>query len=321
MFDIGQECCSLVKGGGRVFEVQVEEVEEAITFAKWETSRSCWRAWCLQFLGYKTLKEDSFELKDLKWELNIARTGPLTVHSLCAHFWAPQNSKRFKQKDWILECYKQRKLVDFERFVLNKGRPWRVLGDRGRSLKQKKVNCGTAQEIQKWAQDDLKLIINWLQEQDAKPGPEELESVGAQGILVCLEDAVKSLAENQGLSSVIENWGFLPKAVKELAAIEKGVTEISSSTLEEAERLKGIYDETLKDVLGSRKSANSSEQMKGGVEEGEVDDDATEVMSDINSQETVDYNSDDTIVMEPEAIDECTKKLMQRFVGIFIFVQ
>lgn len=98
MFDIGQECCSLVKGGGRVFEVQVEEVEEAITFAKWETSRSCWRAWCLQFLGYKTLKEDSFELKDLKWELNIARTGPLTVHSLCAHFWAPQNSKRFKQK-------------------------------------------------------------------------------------------------------------------------------------------------------------------------------------------------------------------------------
>lgn len=219
-------------------------------------------------------------------------------------------------KDWILECYKQRKLVDFERFVLNKGRPWRVLGDRGRSLKQKKVNCGTAQEIQKWAQDDLKLIINWLQEQDAKPGPEELESVGAQGILVCLEDAVKSLAENQGLSSVIENWGFLPKAVKELAAIEKGVTEISSSTLEEAERLKGIYDETLKDVLGSRKSANSSEQMKGGVEEGEVDDDATEVMSDINSQETVDYNSDDTIVMEPEAIDECTKKLMQRFVGM-----
>lgn len=55
--------------------------------------------------------------------------------------------------------------------------------------------------------------------------------------------------------------------------------------------------------------------MCSGVEEGEVDDDATEVMSDINSQETVDYNSDDTIVMEPEAIDECTKKLMQRFVG------
>ena len=48
-------------------------------------------------------------------------------------------------------------------------------------------------------------------------------------------------------------------------------------------------------------------------EEGVVDDDATEVMSDVDSQETVDYNSDDTTVLDSQAIDKCTKKLMERF--------
>lgn len=48
-------------------------------------------------------------------------------------------------------------------------------------------------------------------------------------------------------------------------------------------------------------------------EEDEDDDDATEVISDVDSQETVDYNSDDTTVLDSEAILECTQKLMERF--------
>lgn len=48
-------------------------------------------------------------------------------------------------------------------------------------------------------------------------------------------------------------------------------------------------------------------------DEGEIDDDATEVMSDVDSQETVDYTSDDTTVMDSDAIEECTEKLMERF--------
>lgn len=98
-----------------------------------------------------------------------------------------------------------------------------------KEVKRKKVNCGSVEEIRKWAQEDLTLIINWLLQQDAKvlhgnfvllrhfkakllldslkmilydvlvaqPEPEELEFTAAQGILVCLEDAVKSLTENQ----------------------------------------------------------------------------------------------------------------------------
>jgi hypothetical protein len=50
-----------------------------------------------------------------------------------------------------------------------------------------------------------------------------------------------------------------------------------------------------------------------GSDEGEVDDDATEVMSDVDSQETVDYDSDDTTIMDSKAIEECTQKLMERF--------
>jgi hypothetical protein len=69
------------------------------------------------------------------------------------------------------------------------------------------------------------------------------------------------------LSTIIENWGFLPRAVKELAAIEEdevGYTKTSKSTLQEAERLKSIYDESLKEFLSSsRKSANVIDQNKG----------------------------------------------------------
>ena len=30
------------------------------------------------------------------------------------------------------------------------------------------MNCGSEEEIQKWAQEDLTSIINWLQQQDEK---------------------------------------------------------------------------------------------------------------------------------------------------------
>lgn len=50
-----------------------------------------------------------------------------------------------------------------------------------------------------------------------------------------------------------------------------------------------------------------------GSEEEDFDDEATEVMSDVDSQETVDYNSDDTIVMDKEAVEDCTQKLIGRF--------
>jgi len=217
-------------------------------------------------------------------------------------------------QDWILECHKKRKLVDFERFVLNKGRPWRLPDPAEKEVKRKKVNCGSVEAIRKWAHEDLTSIIDWLLQQDAKPDPEELELTAAQGILVCLEDAVKSLTDNQGLSSITENWGFVPRAVKELAAIEEGYTRTSISTLQEAERLKGIYDEVLNDFLASsKKSTNIIDEQKKGNDEDEVDDDATEVMSDVDSQETVDYNSDETTVLDSDAIVACTHKLMERF--------
>lgn len=50
-----------------------------------------------------------------------------------------------------------------------------------------------------------------------------------------------------------------------------------------------------------------------GDEEEDFDDDATEVMSDVDSQETVDYNSDDTIVMDAESVQHCREKLMNMF--------
>lgn len=69
----------------------------------------------------------------------------------------------------------------------------------------------------------------------------------------------------QGLSSIIENWGFLPRAVKELAAMEEDEhAKTSTSTLLEADRLKGIYDEVLTVILASsKKSTNVIDQKRG----------------------------------------------------------
>jgi hypothetical protein len=98
-----------------------------------------------------------------------------------------------------------------------------------------KANCGSLKEDQDWVYDDLASTSNWLQQRDPKvsysfhilvglntaeihsdralkyyqfywfnsescvlqPEPEELEFTAAQGIMVCFEDTIKCIQNNQ----------------------------------------------------------------------------------------------------------------------------
>jgi DNA-repair protein XRCC1 len=123
------------------------------------------------------------------------------------------NTPKFKQvtadggtivsKDWIPECHRQRKLIDIDRYLLNEGRPWRhsslaqvaqtVNIDDKKSGKE--TSCGSYGDIQQLVYQDLMSSISWLQQQEEKPMPEDLEAIAAQGILICLEDTIKGLQE------------------------------------------------------------------------------------------------------------------------------
>ncbi|KAL6568105.1 hypothetical protein OROHE_003789 [Orobanche hederae] len=97
-------------------------------------------------------------------------------------------------KDWILECYNQRKLVDIEPFLLHAGKPWRrqsishearedikpftsskSLKQEDKSLYSKKAagsskmkGCISPSKAKKWAVEDLNRTISWLGSRDEK---------------------------------------------------------------------------------------------------------------------------------------------------------
>jgi DNA-repair protein XRCC1 len=89
------------------------------------------------------------------------------------------------------------------RYLLNEGRPWRhsslaqvaqtVNIDDKKSGKE--TSCGSYGDIQQLVYQDLMSSISWLEQQEEKPTPEDLEAIAAQGILICLEDTIKGLQE------------------------------------------------------------------------------------------------------------------------------
>ncbi|CAM6037623.1 unnamed protein product [Sphagnum compactum] len=225
------------------------------------------------------------------------------------------NTPKFKQvtadggtivsKDWIPECHRRRKLIDIDRYLLNEGRPWRhsslaqvaqtVNIDDKKSGKE--TSCGSYGDIQQWVYQDLMSSISWLQQQEEKPTPEDLEAIAAQGILICLEDTIKGLQETSGVTNIVKDWGFVPHAVKKLAALEEGGGSGKYNVVKEAERLHGIYAEELKKLSARSRASKRADEKKeskkeeqGAVKEDDVDDDATEVMSDEDLGEAVEQD-------------------------------
>jgi DNA-repair protein XRCC1 len=191
------------------------------------------------------------------------------------------------------------------RYLLNEGRPWRhsslaqvaqtVNIDDKKSGKE--TSCGSYGDIQQWVYQDLMSSISWLQQQEEKPTPEDLEAIAAQGILICLEDTIKGLQETSGVAKIVKDWGFVPHAVKKLAALEECGGSGKYNVVKEAERLHGIYAEELKKLSARSRASKradvkkeSEKEEQGAVKEDDVDDDATEVMSDEDLGEAVEQD-------------------------------
>ncbi|XP_021829109.1 DNA-repair protein XRCC1 isoform X1 [Prunus avium] len=234
-------------------------------------------------------------------------------------------------KDWISECYTQKKLVDIESYLMNAGKPWRKSSVSHDNSQDKKASqprkskkqdgdspskptasstpkqikasnsvkeCFSPSKVKKWAVDDLNKTISWLESQEEKPEPDEINQIAAEGILTCLQDAIDSLEQKQDVRQVTEQWNFIPRVVEELAKLEGTRNESAAVSKEDLCRqvmeCKRIYEVELNN-LGD----DPSKKKKPKTERQERDSGRTEAIS----SGTAGYDSDETIEMTEEEID------------------
>ncbi|KAK7399659.1 hypothetical protein VNO78_10846 [Psophocarpus tetragonolobus] len=230
-------------------------------------------------------------------------------------------------KDWIIECYTKRKLIEIDNYLFHAGKPWRkgngsLNEDKKSSVPKKSPKhvereqpskstasikskgkdpdivrkCFEPSEVKKWAIDDLNKTIQWLESQEEKPDQNEMIKIAAEGILTCLQDAICSLEEKQDIRKGIEDWMFLPRVVEELAKLDV-VGNKASLSKEDLHRqaldCKRIYEEELNNLDHERKhnsKANKEQASKSG-------------------RGAVEYDSDETIEMTEQEIDLAYKNL------------
>ncbi|KGN45337.1 DNA-repair protein XRCC1 [Cucumis sativus] len=231
-------------------------------------------------------------------------------------------------KEWISECYAQKRLVDIESYLLYAGKPWRRC-DLSReatqdipspSKKPQRVvektshlkphepeiaqsrrsnfsrDCFSPSKLKKWAIDDYHKTLSWLESQEEKPDPSEIKKIAAEGILTCLQDAIDSLHQNQDINQMTEEWKFVPQVVEELAKLSNKKESISKEELcRQATDSKSIYEVELNSLLES-----SPERKKKRIVKKESK----------NGHETKEYDSDDTIEMTEEEIDVAFHKVV-----------
>ncbi|XP_020522891.1 DNA-repair protein XRCC1 isoform X2 [Amborella trichopoda] len=255
------------------------------------------------------------------------------------------NTPKFKQvvtdcgtivsKEWISECYKQKKLVEIDCFLMHAGKPWRKLKNSSLQVSPDQENalCGkrpkavhgvpppsssgssvfkekaseshklpfSSSKVQEWASLDFNSTISWLQSQEEKPEPRELKRIAAEGILTCLEDAIDALKDKTDVARVIERWSSVPLVVKELAKLESkkiGTNALSrEEILEQAVVCKSIYEKELHHL----------EMLPMSDEKHEDDDEKTELMTDDGGAD-----SDETIEMPEDEVDQALKDIVSR---------
>ncbi|XP_027342538.1 DNA-repair protein XRCC1 [Abrus precatorius] len=246
-------------------------------------------------------------------------------------------------KDWIIECYTQRKLTEIEAYLMHAGKPWRkgngsheVNGDQKPSVprqspkhvqkelpsksntsiksKGKDIDvarkCFNPSEVKMWAVDDLNKTIQWLESQEEKPDTSEITKIAAEGILTCLQDAICSLEEKQDIRKGTEDWKFLPRVVEELAKLDVVGNNMNSLSKEDLHRqaldCKSIYEVELNrlDRDRKKKSKINEEQLS---KTGRTND---------KSSGAVEYDSDETIEMTEQEIDLAYKTLSTNICGL-----
>ncbi|KAK9229219.1 hypothetical protein WN944_022178 [Citrus x changshan-huyou] len=253
-------------------------------------------------------------------------------------------------KEWILECYNQKKLVDIDSYLMHAGKPWRKSYishktsqeylqkdphlENVRRLKnnhhpgqlpshppscslftnfdlfhvsyveQSKASNPSKEkfspsELKKWAADDLKKTISWLESQEEKPEQSEIKQIAAEGILTCLQDAIDSLEQNQDIQQIPEQWQCVPRVVEELAKLE-GTKKVPASPSKKdlckrAKACKKIYEEEL-GKLDNETREKTTQRAKDGRNKA-------------TSSDAAGYDSEETIEMTEEEIDLAYKSI------------
>ncbi|RVW28984.1 DNA-repair protein XRCC1 [Vitis vinifera] len=232
-------------------------------------------------------------------------------------------------KEWLSECYNQKKLADIEIYLMHAGKPWRrsnvphqakndeeasppsnskMQVERGLRSKSTASKSGSnpakdlfsPSEVKKWAIDDLHKTISWLDSQEEKPEPSEIKKIAAGGILTCLQDAIDSLGQKQDILEMTKEWNFIPRVVEELVKLES--TRNRHSSLSKADLYKHAV--TCKEIYEAEFSsldddalANKKQPKTGRGEKGK------KKMTKVTSSNAAGYDSDETVEMTEEEID------------------
>ncbi|KAK9666239.1 hypothetical protein RND81_14G170700 [Saponaria officinalis] len=267
-----------------------------------------------------------------------------------------QNTPKFRQverdggtivsKDWIMECYTQKKLVDIETYLMHVGKPWRKssisleenqacetsqpekpqkhevkksgphanLSSSAKESKSDAAKCLreklSPSKVNKWAIDDFNKTLTWLESQEEKPEASEIRNVAAEGILTCLQDAVDLLDKDQNLQQLTEEWSMVPQVVEEIIKIQaSGSSSTSKEDLhKQALACKKIYEEKLRQLS----DGSSNEKLKpNNRDKGKAKLDTFEAT--IN--ESRDYDSDDTIEMTEHEINDAYNSVVSAVLG------
>ncbi|XP_021736802.1 DNA-repair protein XRCC1-like [Chenopodium quinoa] len=268
-----------------------------------------------------------------------------------------RNTPKFRQveadggtivsKDWLTECYTQKKLVDIETYLMHVGNPWRKSNithtgnqvseksrhnkSRNHEVKRPEVESSipsspkglrenaskglrekfAASKVKKWAVDDLNRTLTWLESQEEKPEPSEIRNVAAEGILICLEEAIDLLDKEQDLQHLTEQWNIVPRAVEELIEVQGAESSFSISKADlhkQALACKKIYEGELKEMPDgssekNREQKSTSRNTRKGKQVVSADDIAGN---------SVDYDSDETIEMTEDEINDAYNSIASK---------
>ncbi|XP_021906571.1 DNA-repair protein XRCC1 [Carica papaya] len=230
-------------------------------------------------------------------------------------------------KEWISECYTQKKLVDIEQYLMHAGKPWRksiISNYTGEDKKgsppetsQKQVNKETeakstvvslkqsrasnlvkdwfsVPEMKKWAIEDLNKTISWLESQEEK----------VTGICSLCHFTKRDVC------LVTEQWNFIPRIVEELVRIESTKNDSTSLSKEDlckqAKACKKIYKEELSklgDGSPARKKKPKTDESRNNGRNKTI------------SKDAAGYDSDETIEMTEEETNIADKTMASKFVN------
>ncbi|KAK1311797.1 hypothetical protein QJS10_CPA07g00529 [Acorus calamus] len=143
-------------------------------------------------------------------------------------------------KDWISECYNQKRLVEIDPHLMHAGKPWRKEKNSCKATKEKE-NASSGKPHKKVEKTPPQKLAG---SSSPKPDSSEIKKIAAEGILTCLQDAIEALKENKDIKQVTEQWNIIPRVVEELLKLSHGSSAslLKEDLYEQAVKCKRVYE-------------------------------------------------------------------------------